>query len=177
MMLTRLLGIVCLPILSAGLAHAQTAGEGLYLGAAGGGQLASLDGGPEADGGTLEGFAGYAFEIGDSAFVAGEVNYTISGADDNGLDLDDSYGVGALAGYDVTRNTAVYGRLGYQRGEGETPGGNFDEDGLRYGLGVDMDGPAEYRLRIEVDRIEYQDVDGGADLDADRLSVGVYRFF
>ncbi len=160
-------------------------GNQFYLGAELGFEQHEIDG-IDDDGGDVDGlyygiFGGYEYGFG-RAYVAGEVNYTLSNADnDQDVEAEDSYGVGVLAGYNVTEFVSLYGRLGYQIQEvdtGDLGAGDLEEGGIRYGVGVNWSMPAFFHGRLEYTRTNYDDFDGqDFDLDTDRVSVSVYRHF
>lgn len=135
-------------------------------------------------------FAGAKFYVADGLYIAPEVNLGTSNADggysesssytyDDGFYSDSdsssyeveaeagrSYGFGVLLGKDLTANTSVYGRLGYQRTEYEltVSGTGFDSEseddtfgGVRYGLGLETAMTHNLALRLDWSLTDYSD--------------------
>lgn len=135
-------------------------------------------------------FAGAKFYVGDGLYIAPEVNLGTSNADggysesgsysyNDGTFSDSdsysyeveaeagqSYGFGVLLGKDLTANTSVYGRLGYQRTEYEltVSGTGFDSEseddtfgGVRYGLGLETAMTNNLALRLDWSLTDYSD--------------------
>ena len=112
-------------------------------------------------GGTV--VAGYDFPIGENAFLGVEANFDIlsaeAGDDDLGFKVKNSFGGSARLGFNVSDGTAVYGRVGYQRGrateqfDGESFSGS--RDGLRFGLGLETNLSQKTALRFEYSRTRY----------------------
>lgn len=112
-------------------------------------------------GGTI--IAGYDFPIGEKAFIGVEGNFDLlsaeAGDSDVGFKVKNSFGGSARLGFNVSESTALYGRVGYQRGraseslDGESFSGS--RDGLRFGLGVETSLSTKTALRFEYNRTRY----------------------
>jgi len=177
---------IAVALLGATGAAAQDAGT-FYLGTEFGHE--TFDDGGTALFGDLDGvvsgvFAGYRYDLGTSAYVAGEVNYTRGGAVDKeygtGVTIaNDSYGVSGVAGYNLTSDVSVYGRLGYQVVELKKDGGpDLDDSGIRYGVGVDFPVPYDFNMRVELSRTDVDNFDSsGSDVEVDRVSAALYMSF
>lgn len=132
-----------------------------------------------ASGGDLEGegginglgatfFAGYDVPLSANVFVGVEANFDLAtarvGDDDFGLEADHAFGATARLGYNLNDSTALYGRVGYQRGrmterfEGERA--SYSRDGLRLGAGLQTALTENASLRFEYNHTSYDlDVD------------------
>jgi outer membrane immunogenic protein len=122
-------------------------------------------------------FAGARFNLSPDFYLAPEVNLGTSNAD-GGLSYSDSdgdfysyqfeagrtYGVGVLAGYNLTDATSVYGRLGYQRtrfevSESGTGLDGWSEDdnfsGARFGAGIETSLSSNLALRLDWSQTRY----------------------
>lgn len=160
-------------------------------------------------------FAGMKFNVNNRFYLAPEVNLGTSNAkggisysesDISGysysesyeLEAGTSYGLGLLAGFNVTEATSIYGRLGYQRTNFELTESSFnsfsgsesfsgDEDlnGVRYGVGIETALTPVVALRLDWSQTQYSDYsyttefDEKATLDPteSQFKVGVsYRF-
>lgn len=135
-------------------------------------------------------FAGVKFNLGERFFISPEINLGTSNADggitsrDYGPDYSysesfeaeagRSYGIGVLLGSEVTANTSVYGRLGYQRTKYELtykesyvnnafPEFSYSEStsdsdtfsGFRYGVGVETAVSERLALRLDWSQTRY----------------------
>ncbi|WP_445156956.1 outer membrane protein [Halomonas sp. E14] len=121
-------------------------------------------------------FAGAKFHLTPEFYLAPEVNLGTSNADGGDrfnmpgysasyeFEAGRSYGIGVLAGYNVTPATSVYGRLGYQRtkfkvsynetGEPtESDSENFS--GARFGVGMDTALSSNVALRLDWSHTPY----------------------
>ena len=123
-------------------------------------------------------FAGAKFDINNSLFIAPEVNVGTSTADggyreswDGGnyeleAEAGTSFGLGVLLGTQLTSDTTVYGRLGYQRTDYElTESGTFTDTtsydetfgGIRYGVGMETTVTEQVALRLDWSQTQYSD--------------------
>lgn len=126
-------------------------------------------------------FAGAKFSLGEGFFIAPEVNLGTSTADggisrnssgfgSSSYELEaeagQSYGLGVLLGKNLTSDTTIYGRLGYQRTEYEvsesgTNVDNWSEDetfgGVRYGIGMETALVDSLALRLDWSQTQYSD--------------------
>ncbi len=90
--------------------------------------------------------------------VEGEAS---AGVDDGDVELNHNAGIYGVATLPVTSNFDVHGRVGYQTSEIDTPLGDFDDDGIGYGVG------ATYRLSNGFGiRGDYTRLDGDVEADA-----------
>lgn len=126
-----------------------------------------------ATGGDLEGlgingiggtaFAGYDIAVSDKAFFGIEANFDLASAKagdaDQRLEIDHAFGATARLGYHLNDSTALYGRVGYQRGRGTeiVEGQRFSTslDGLRLGGGLETAVTERVSLRAEYNRTHY----------------------
>lgn len=129
-------------------------------------------------------FVGYRYDLGGTTYISAEGSLSFSGA--RGKDLGPgvaqghvNYGVSALYGIAASEAVSVYGRVGYQvvsiQREILT---DLSDGGLHYGIGLDFDGPYDYRVRVELNRTEIDNYDStGSDLEVDRFTIGAYLDF
>ena len=126
-----------------------------------------------AAGGDLEGmginglggtaFAGYDIAVSEKAFIGIEANFDLASAKvgdaDQRLEIDHAFGATARLGYNVNDKTALYGRVGYQRGRGTevVEGQRFSTslDGLRLGAGLETAVTDRVSLRAEYNHTHY----------------------
>lgn len=139
-------------------------------------------------GGTI--FAGYDFKVSDGVFAGVEANFDLASAkmtavavaedtDPNnvttttstttGVKFKHAFGASARLGYNLNSSTALYGRVGYQRGrveastlEVESPDTTGTPevtrksyDGLRLGAGLQTSLTEQLSLRVEYNRTHY----------------------
>lgn len=131
-------------------------------------------------------FAGMKFNVNDSFYLAPEVNLGTSnasgGSSSSSSDMfggsrsrsyefesGTSYGLGVLAGYNLTDTTSIYGRLGYQRTNfeltesyadifgSESVSGDEDLNGVRYGVGIETALTQAVALRLDWSQTQYSD--------------------
>lgn len=128
-------------------------------------------------------FAGAKFYVSEGLYIAPEVNLGTSSADGGyregyrnsdgatssfeiEAEAGKSYGFGVLLGKDLTANTSIYGRLGYQRTEYEltVSGTGFSSEsddetfgGIRYGLGLETAMTSNLALRLDWSLTDYSD--------------------
>jgi outer membrane immunogenic protein len=115
------------PYVGVGVTHDNVASAGDLEGA-----------GVNGIGGTV--FVGFDFPVGDKLFLGVDANFDVSSAkagdSDFGAKAKNSFGSSARLGINVNDSTALYGRMGYQRGrasssfDGETDSGSLD--GMRF---------------------------------------------
>lgn len=177
----------------AGFSATAIAAPELYLGAELGYQNTDMEyswketsGGSTYSGGTdysADGvaggvFAGAKFALGGGYYLAPEINLGTSDADggqhasypgyqsETKIEAGKSYGISVLFGKELTSDTRLYGRLGYQRTDYDvtyTETGSdtesFDETygGVRYGLGVETALAEQLALRLDWSQIQYSD--------------------
>ena len=115
------------------------------------------------DGGDVDAVTGrLGYRFGPNFAVEGEAS---TGIDDGDVELNHNAGIYGVATLPVTSNFDVHGRVGYQTSEIDTPLGDFDDDGIGYGVG------ATYRLSNGFGiRGDYTRLDG--DVEADAVSIG-----
>ncbi|MFV3075109.1 outer membrane protein [Niveispirillum fermenti] len=192
---SALLGGVALVAVGAAPSLAQSPFDGAYVGAytgytdnnasaASGAANAKFD----SDGWLYGAYAGYGKTF-DSFYLGGEID--LGSADISGkgtvaglptsLSMNESYGISARAGYLISNDALLYGRVGWQRTNYEVSVGSgatrikADDtlDGLRLGGGL------EYALTQNVlARVEYNYTDyDKTRFDENQIRVGVaYRF-
>lgn len=131
-------------------------------------------------------FAGVKYNISNSFYLATEVNIGTSNAkggtslsnnyqggsysESAELEAGTSYGVGLLAGFNITEATSLYGRLGYQRTNfeltesyndsfygSESVSGDEDLNGVRYGVGIETALTPTVALRLDWSQTQYSD--------------------
>lgn len=126
-----------------------------------------------ATGGDLEGagingiggtvFAGYDLALSANTFFGVEANFDLAsakaGSADDRLEIDHAFGATARLGYNLNDNTALYGRIGYQRGRGteivDAEGFSTSLDGLRLGAGLETAVTDRISLRAEYNHTHY----------------------
>lgn len=148
---------------------ALAANAGFYVGAGVTHDNLALGGDLEGDVGSgINGigatvYAGYDVQTSDNTFVGVEANFdlaTASVGDANlGFEADHQFGASARLGYNLNDKTAVYGRVGYQRGRATTKfdGDEFStsRDGLRLGGGIETSLSGNLALRVEYNHVHY----------------------
>jgi outer membrane immunogenic protein len=132
-------------------------------------------------------FAGMKFNVNNSFYLAPEVNFGTSNASGGRsgsssnifgdsdsysyeFEAGTSYGLGLLAGFNVTEATSIYGRLGYQRTNfeltesfsnsfsgSESTSGDEDLNGVRYGVGIETALTPVVALRLDWSQTQYSD--------------------
>lgn len=192
---SALLGGVALVAVGAAPSLAQSPFDGAYVGAytgytdnnasaASGTANAEFD----ADGWLYGAYAGYGKTF-DKLYLGGEID--LGSADISGkgtvaglttrLDTNESYGISARAGYLVTNDALLYGRVGYQRtnydvsvGTGATKISASDTlDGLRLGGGLEYALTDNVLARVEYNYTDYDETK----FHENQVRVGVaYRF-
>lgn len=116
-----------------------------------------------ADIGAATGRLGYRFHP--NFAVEGEGSVGID--DEDGVELNHNAGIYAVGIVPVTSNLDLHGRVGYQQTEVGTPGGDFSDEGLGYGVG------ATYRFTPNVGiRADWTRMEGDDEAEADAISVG-----
>lgn len=126
-----------------------------------------------ATGGDLEGagingiggtvFAGYDLALSANTFFGVEANFDLAsakaGSADDRLEIDHAFGATARLGYNLNDNTALYGRIGYQRGRGteivDAERFSTSLDGLRLGAGLETAVTDRISLRAEYNHTHY----------------------
>lgn len=126
-----------------------------------------------ATGGDLEGagingiggtvFAGYDLPLSANTFFGVEANFDLAsakaGSADDRLEIDHAFGATARLGYNLNDNTALYGRIGYQRGRGteivDAERFSTSLDGLRLGAGLETAVTDRISLRAEYNHTHY----------------------
>ena len=172
-----------LAVLSSVILHtAAYANDGFYVGALVGynstdieyeDNIVPLKSEFSATGGEFGIFAGYEKNLENKLFVAGEVEYVLSGAENElvsgGESLktskDNSYGVSARLGYDMGQ-VRPYVKLGYVRAEFEqelsgTINAKDDESktGFAYGVGADIAVNDRWAVRGEFTQVAYDEIE------------------
>lgn len=121
-------------------------------------------------------FVGAKFNVTPDIYLAPEVNFGYGNGDGGDrfsyedysrafeVEADRSYGISALAGYNVTDKTSVYGRLGYQWTKFEASfsetGWDTESDsetfgGVRFGLGMETAVAQNVALRLDWSYTDY----------------------
>lgn len=117
------------------------------------------------DGGDLGGVTGrLGYRVNPNFAVEGEASTGVEG--DNGVDLNYNAGAYAVGIVPVTQSFDVFGRVGYQTTEVDTPFGDADDDGLGYGVGATWR-PQASRFGV---RADYTRFDGDEEADTFSLS-------
>lgn len=134
-------------------------------------------------GGTV--FAGYNFPLTTSTYAGFEANFDLStakvGDDTAALEADHAFGASALLGFRPSEATALYSRVGYQRGRATAMAGGVEvsdsADGLRLGLGLQADLNAKLGVRVEYNHTHYYGENGATGLNNNQAAVSlVYGF-
>ncbi|ABD25747.1 hypothetical protein Saro_1303 [Novosphingobium aromaticivorans DSM 12444] len=134
-------------------------------------------------GGTV--FAGYNFDLTSSVYAGVEANFDLAtakiGDDTDSLEADYAFGGSALLGFRPSDSTALYGRVGYQRGRGTltVDGTEYSDsaDGLRLGLGLQADLTEKLGVRVEYNHTHYYGENGSTGLNNNQAAVSlVYGF-
>lgn len=137
-------------------------------------------------GGTV--YGGYNMPLTPKVWAGVEANFDIASADaDYGgykVKADHSYGIAGRLGYNVSDSTAVYGKVGYQRGRlTDTDGidkSRSNRDGLRLGGGVETALTEKVGLRLEYNHTHYyadKDAVNQSGIQNNQATVGVnYKF-
>jgi outer membrane immunogenic protein len=116
-----------------------------------------------ADIGAATGRLGYRFNP--NFAVEGEGSVGLD--DEDGVELNHNVGAYAVGILPVTSNFDLHGRVGYQQTEVGTPVGDFDDDGIGYGVG------ATYRFTPNVGvRADWTRMEGDDEAEADAISIG-----
>ncbi len=137
---------------------APAAAQGLYAGAG-----YTQFQGEGADVGGVTGRVGY----GISPHFAVEGEASIGVGDDDGVELDQSYGAYGVGILPINDAFSVHGRVGYQKTETNIG----EDDGLAYGAGAQWNMSPSFGIRADYTRLS-----GDAD-DVDAVGVGaVMRF-
>ncbi len=121
----------------AGAAHAQSAFDGAYAGAQVG--YDNYDFGPGDNAKDIAGgiFVGYNYNVADKIIVGAEANFGLTAADEAGVDVDESYGLSARAGFLASETVMFYGRGGWTRSNVDFVVGSKTFDGWNVGGGVE----------------------------------------
>jgi len=134
-------------------------------------------------GGTV--FAGYNFPLSASTYAGFEANFDLStakvGDASDAVEFDHAFGASALLGFRPSDATALYGRVGYQRGRATLviDGDELSDsaDGLRLGLGLQADLNDKLGVRVEYNRTHYYGENGDTGLNNNQAAVSlVYGF-
>lgn len=134
-------------------------------------------------GGTV--FAGYNFPLSTSTYAGFEANFDLAtakvGDNVDAVEADHAFGASALLGFRPSDNTALYGRVGYQRGLATelTNGVEVSDsaDGLRLGLGLQADLNEKLGVRVEYNHTHYYGENGTAAVNNNQAAVSlVYGF-
>lgn len=134
-------------------------------------------------GGTV--FAGYNFPLSTSTYAGFEANFDLAtakvGDNVDAVEADHAFGASALLGFRPSDNTALYGRVGYQRGRATelTNGVEVSDsaDGLRLGLGLQADLNEKLGVRVEYNHTHYYGENGTAAVNNNQAAVSlVYGF-
>ena len=110
-----------------------------------------------------------------------EAHYEWSGADDDGIEKDDSWGVQfrpGVAFLDAVNPFAFnpYAILGYKRAEFETAAGSEDHDGFELGIGTEVVSYGDVGVRVDYSHTWYSD-EGGVDPNEHALKAGLSYHF
>lgn len=184
----RKFAIAAAAVAAVASAPAFAANSGPYIGVgvthdnvAGGGDMEGL--GINGVGGTV--FAGYNFDLTSSVYAGVEANFDLAtakiGDDTDSLEADYAFGGSALLGFRPSDSTALYGRVGYQRGRGTltVDGTEYSDsaDGLRLGLGLQADLTEKLGVRVEYNHTHYYGENGSTGLNNNQAAVSlVYGF-
>jgi hypothetical protein len=95
--------------------------------------------------------------------VEGEAS---TGLDDEAVELNHNAGVYAVGILPVSSSFDVHGRVGFQTSEIGTPIGEFEDDGVGYGVGATWRLNNSFGIRGDYTRLE------GDETEADTLSIG-----
>tara|TARA_B100000378_G_scaffold260203_1_gene240734 strand:+ start:1287 stop:1859 length:573 start_codon:yes stop_codon:yes gene_type:complete len=156
---------------------------GAYIGAMGGYTYVDADvpgGDVNLDGGDYGVFVGYKLDqylqntIGVNGAI--EAHYAWSGADDDGLEKDNEWGVSFRPGLSISESINPYGILGYKRAEFEAGGDSEDFNGFELGIGTELVAYGDFGIRAEYAHTFYSE-EGDIDPDEDTLRVGVAYHF
>lgn len=121
-----------------------------------------------ADIGAVTGRLGYRF--GPNFALEGEASTGLD--DEDGVELNHNAGLYAVGIVPVGTNLDLHARIGYQTTEVGTPGGDFDDEGLGYGVG------ATYRFASGVGiRADWTRMEGDDEAEADAISLGAQFAF
>lgn len=153
--------------------------SGFYAGGSlGYGQIEGEGLGDEFEGATLGAHVGYNYDLGSIVLGAElEGNFANDFTDDaSGLELDNVLRAKVRAGYDAGA-FLPYATAGYAQATVNTGGVEIDDDGYFYGFGVDYAVSDAVTVGGEVLRHEFEDFNGGADLEVDTFALRVsYNF-
>lgn len=115
-----------------------------------------------ADIGAATGRLGYRF--GPNFAVEGEGSVGLD--DEDGVELNHNAGLYAVGIVPLTERFDLHGRVGYQQTEVGAPIGDFDDEGLGYGVGATYRVTPNVGVRADWTRLE------GDEAEADAISVG-----
>ncbi|MBC7770285.1 MAG: outer membrane beta-barrel protein [Phycisphaerales bacterium] len=127
-------------------------------------------------------YTNFEYDGGDVDAVTGRLGYKLSpnfaiegeastGLDDGDVELNHNAGVYAVGILPVTSNFDVHGRVGVQTTEVGTPLGEFEDDGIGYGVGATYRLASGFGIRADYTRLE------GDEGEADAMSIGgVFNF-
>ncbi|MGE0829956.1 MAG: porin family protein [Hyphomonadaceae bacterium] len=127
---------------------AQAQQEGLYLG----GGYTHYDG-EDANVGGVTGRLGYRFHP--NIAVEGEASTGV--VDDDGVELDNSYGVYGVGIVPLSPSLEAFGRVGYHNTEVSDGVVSVEQDGVGYGGGLQWNVSDRFGIRGEYTRLEGDD--------------------
>jgi len=105
------------------------------------------------------------YRINPNFAVEGEASTGIG--DDDGVDLNHNAGLYAVGILPLSDRFDLHGRVGYQTTEIGTPIGDFNDDGIGYGVGATWRVTPGLGIRADYTRLEGED-----EAQADAISVG-----
>ena len=187
---SALLGFVLVSAIAAP-SRAETAFDGLYLGVYTGlvknagaapaavtrgatGMAGSVRATMDSNGWVYGAYAGYGQVFSNNLYLGGEIDLgsiDMSGKGQIGtapakLDIDENFSLSVRAGYVVSDDSLLYGRIGWQRSAYSVDVGSgasrltYDGtlDGVRYGVGYDYALTDQITLRAEYNRTDFEKV-------------------
>ena len=120
----------------------------------------------DADGADIDAVTGrLGYRLSPNFAVEGEASTGLG--DDDGVDLNHNAGLYAVGILPLGERFDLHGRVGYQTTEVGTPIGDFDDDGIGYGVGATWRVTPGLGIRADYTRLEGED-----EAQADAISVG-----
>lgn len=116
-----------------------------------------------ADIGAVTGRLGYRM----SPYFAVEGEASTGLDDEDGIELNHNAGLYAVGILPVGQNFDLHGRVGYQMTEVGTPIGDFEDEGVGYGVGATYRFTPNFGVRADYTRLE-----GDDEAEADAISLG-----
>jgi hypothetical protein len=121
-------------------------------------------------------YTNFDFDDGEADAITGRLGYRMNqnfaiegeastGLNDDDVELNHNAGIYAMGILPVSPSFDLHGRVGFQTSEIDTPLGDFDDDGVGYGVG------ATWRLGGFGIRGDYTRMEGD-DTEADAISIG-----